>query len=181
MQDTRINQSTLELIQPRLDLEAEFMAMVEEFRANGENRFDSETGLNKNDFPAYVRFLEDGARGIVPEGLVPWSAFWLMGHNNQSVIGVSSLRPRLSPFLEYQGGHIGYAVRPSRRRQGYGTLILQMTLEKAKQLGLERVLVVCHTDNIASVRVIEHNGGQFENEVTPEGEKPISRYWIDLV
>src|SRR5678809_905032 len=104
MQDTRINQSTLELIQPRLDLEAEFMAMVEEFRANGENRFDSDYGLNKNDFPAYVRFLEDGARGIVPEGLVQWSAFWLMSHNNQSVIGVSSLRHRLSPFLEYQGG-----------------------------------------------------------------------------
>lgn len=169
-----------ELIQPRLDLETEFMAMVEEFRAAGETRFDTETGLDKNDFPAYVRFLENGARGIAPGGLVPWSAYWLMDHNSQTLVGVSSLRHTLSPFLKYRGGHVGYAIRPSQRRRGYGTLILKLTLEKAKQRGLERVLVVCHTENIASVHVIEQNGGKIENEVIPEGEKPISRYWINL-
>jgi hypothetical protein len=40
----------LELIRPRLDLEAEFMAMVEEFRTAGETRFDNETGLDKMTF-----------------------------------------------------------------------------------------------------------------------------------
>jgi predicted acetyltransferase len=53
-------------------------------------------------------------------------------------------------------------------------------LDKAKELDLKRILVVCHTDTIASMHVIEKNGGKFENEVTPEAEKPISRYWIEL-
>ena len=70
------------------------------------------------------------------------------------LIGVSSLRHHLTHALEHHGGHIGYAIRPSERRKGYGTRLLAMTLDQ-HAMGFRRVLVTCDTDHIASARVIE--------------------------
>ena len=61
------------------------------------------------------------------------------------------------------GGHIGYSIRPSYRRRGYGHRILQLALEKCGDLGMERVLVTCDEDNAASRRIIEANGFVFES------------------
>ena len=54
-------------------------------------------------------------------------------------------------------------------------------MEKARELGLHRVLVTCDEDNIGSKKIIEHNGGKLENALEIEGE-PVRklRYWIDI-
>ena len=39
-----------------------------------------------------------------------------------------------APPLRYKGGHLGYGVRPSRRRRGYATLMLRLSLPVANQL-----------------------------------------------
>ncbi|HLY31721.1 MAG TPA: hypothetical protein VKQ36_11890 [Ktedonobacterales bacterium] len=44
---------------------------------------------------------------------------------------MSRLRRYLTPELEEVSGHISYHICPSARRQGYGTLILSLTLEQA--------------------------------------------------
>ena len=89
------------------------------------------------------------------------------------------LRPRLTEKLEDRGGHIGFAVRPSERGKGYATLMLKLVLEKAKQLGLRRVLVTCDKDNLASARVIQKNGGQLNTEsISKQFGKMTQRYWI---
>ena len=76
-------------------------------------------------------------------------------------------------------GHIGYEIRPSKRRQGYDTKILRLGLEKARELDLHRVLVTCDEDNIGSKKIIEHNGGMFENAIEIEGDTVKKlRYWI---
>lgn len=77
------------------------------------------------------------------------------------------------------GGHIGDGVRPSERRKGYATEIIRLALQECKKLGLDRVLITCHKDNIGSVKSIVKNGGILENEVL-EGGKPLQRYWVDL-
>ena len=62
-----------------------------------------------------------------------------------------------------EGGHIGYVIRPSERRKGYGTLILGLALVQAHACGLDRVRFTCNTENIASARIIEkkwRNPGQ---------------------
>ncbi|MEU9960460.1 GNAT family N-acetyltransferase [Streptomyces sp. NPDC050982] len=71
------------------------------------------------------------------------------------------------------GGHIGYGVRPTARRQGYATAMLRDVLPHARDLGLDRVLVTCDTTNVGSRKVIEANGGEFEDE---RGGK--LRFWI---
>lgn len=50
--------------------------------------------------------------------------------------------------------------------KGYGTLLLKLGLEKAKELGLkDKVLIICDDDNIGSYKIIEKNGGILENKV----------------
>ncbi len=83
--------------------------------------------------------------------------------------------------MEDVGGHIGYRIRPSERRKGYGTLILALTLAEARKLGLPRVLLTCDQDNIASARVIQANGGALASEgYSPQTQTLVSRYWIEL-
>ncbi|MGN0752825.1 MAG: GNAT family N-acetyltransferase [Aristaeellaceae bacterium] len=56
-----------------------------------------------------------------------------------------------------------------------------LLLPKARKLGIDRVLVTCDDDNIASARTIEANGGVLENKLYVESEKQtVRRYWIDL-
>ncbi len=89
-----------------------------------------------------------------------------------------SLRPELNEALENFYGHVGYTGRPSLRRRGIARRALGEVLRRAADRGLDRVLVTCVEDNVASRRVIEANGGKLEDtRVDPEG-RAMRRYWI---
>jgi len=46
---------------------------------------------------------------------------------------------------------------------------------------LQRVLLTCNETNIGSRKIIESNGGQFENALVVDGQAvPKLRYWINL-
>lgn len=164
------------LIEPTEELGPAFFAMAEEYLVAGDARYEAAL----EDFPAYLRALSDGARGVnLPPGRVPYSTFWLT--SGRHLIGRSSVRHRLTPELQDEGGHVGYDIRPSERRRGYGTLILRLTLAEARKLGLNRALLTCDADNVASAKVIEKNGGGLQDQaVSRRSGKLISRYWIEL-
>ena len=108
-------------------------------------------------------------------------------------MGQLSVRPELgTPYLVTYGGHVGYSIRPGRRRRGYGQIILSLALRECIGMGLARLLVTCDSDNIASKKIIERNGGEFESAMDmdvralkAEGRRRREkvrklRYWIDL-
>jgi predicted acetyltransferase len=158
------------------ELRPEFFVMAEDYLAAGEDRYRPAL----DDFEAFVRSLREGERGVgLSPGHVPYSTFWLSA--GRRLLGRATLRHHLTPGLEHEGGHIGYEVRPSERGKGYGTLLLKLTLEKAREMGLRRVMLTCDTDNAASARIIEKNGGRLEGQaISKRSGKPISRYWIEL-
>lgn len=164
------------LIEPTEDLASEFLQMADEYRAAGDDRYRSAV----DDFPAYFRNLVLYSKGVnLPPGRVPSSTFWLI--SGERLIGRSSLRHHLTPELEHEGGHIGYDLRPCERRKGYATLLLKLTLERARNLGLDRVLLTCDTDYVASARVIEKNGGELQRRaISAKSGESISQYWIRL-
>jgi predicted acetyltransferase len=175
----------LELARPTIRRAAECRALIDDFATAGELKNPSRaTLLARNDFAAYIQLLEDEARGVNLEpDIVPSSVYWLLRHDADGVtmVGVSHLRHALTPALEDAGGHIGYSIRPSERRRGYGTRILALTLPYARALGLARVLLTCDTDNIGSARVIEKNGGILSSAgYSALVETHVSRYWIAL-
>jgi predicted acetyltransferase len=164
------------LVEPTEELWPEFSAMAEEYSLAGDPRYRPAL----EDFPAYLRGLLDGARGVgLPPGRVPYSTFWLT--SGRRPIGGSRVRHRLTPDLEDEGGHVGYDIRPSERLKGYGKLILRLTLAEARRLGLRRALLTCDADNVASAKVIEANGGRLQEQaVSKRSGRLISRYWIEL-
>lgn len=167
------------LVEPTTDLKFAYLEMVADYQAAGESYIHHETA--QRHFEIFLGELWDMAMGInLLPGFVPMDSFWMV-KDDQIVLGESRLRHRLTPALEVEGGHIGYAIRPSVRRQGYGTLILELTLEKARSRGLRRVLVTCDTDNLGSARIIEKNGGVLSGSaLSPRSGVPISQYWIEL-
>jgi len=91
------------------------------------------------------------------------------------------VRTELTDALRRYGGHVGYAIRPSARRQGHGTTALRLALERCRAIGLARVLVTCDETNAASRRIIEANGGVLEDLVVLQGRPARTmRYWIDV-
>jgi predicted acetyltransferase len=116
-------------------------------------------------------------KGGLPEGLVPASVFWLIDENE--FVGHVSIRHTLNAALQRRGGHIGYAIRPSRARRGYGSRILELALPHARALGIRRALLKCDKNNLASRRIIEKNGGVLADEIEVDA-KPTLRFWIDL-
>lgn len=173
----------LKLIKPTYDLHSEFLELVAEYQQTSEFRMFDQNNLTLiyENFSDYIQHLENNSKGInLKPGFVPATNFWLV-MNSKIILGESQLRHWLVPTLEHRGGHIGYMIRPSQRNKGYGTKILAMTLEKARNMGLSRVLLTCDRDNLASVRVIQKNQGKLTSEGFIENsEKVIFRYWIDL-
>ena len=113
-------------------------------------------------------------------GKVRQNTYWLV-RDGREIIGESRLRNGLTPSLEQCGGHIGYMIRPSERRKGYGTKILVLTLEKARGMGLDRVLITCSPKNPGSAKVATANGGVRDTDgIDPETGEPTWRFWIEL-
>ena len=186
------------LARPTEKYKASFLAGAREFAA--EERLDSTyavclgydlNGLEKY-FDAFVRnLLAMGAERDRPNNWYADRILWLVEQGEY--LGQLSIRPDLcTAYLITYGGHIGYSIRPSKRRQGLGKKILQLGLQESRRLGLKKILVTCDSDNLASRKIIEHNSGRFERSMKMdaksfklEGRIPGSeviklRYWIDL-
>jgi predicted acetyltransferase len=174
-------QEGLTLVDPIAQYKDSFLRLVADFESAGEKTFEKVAALMRMNFAAYVRGLENAAKGIdLPKGFVPYNTYWLV-RDGRDVVGVSHFRHHLTPKLRVEGGHIGYSVAPSERRKGYGTRILALTLERVWVFGLTRVMVTCDTDNVASAKIIERNGGQLARyTISERSGKQVSVYWITL-
>ena len=122
--------------------------------------------------------LPDGS--IVPR--LPSYRLWMW---DGDFCGSISLRwqPGTTALPPYCLGHIGYAVVPWKRRRGYATRALAAILPLARVQGLPFVELTTDVDNIASQRVILHNGGQLvEHFLKPpsHGSVPALRFRIQL-
>jgi predicted acetyltransferase len=152
-----------QLILPSVKYKDSYLSAVREYKA--ENLLNYRT-ININDlekdFEKYIEDIKNQSKGIgLPQGHVPHTVFWLV--DDEGYIGKLDLRHYLNDYLKVIGGHIGYNIRPTRRRQGLGKLILKLGLEEAKKRGIKEVVITCDVDNVASSKIIEANGGQFED------------------
>ncbi|MFM2484195.1 GNAT family N-acetyltransferase [Celerinatantimonas yamalensis] len=172
----------MKLIVPTLALKNAFDAFYDDYiRHDAMNA--ERYRLGHHDYASYIHQLDNEANGInLRTGYVPSDHYWLVDNHCSHLLGCIRLRHRIdNDFLYQEGGHIGYDMMPSARRQGNGSLMLKLVLVKAREKGFSKVLVTADQDNIASRKVIENNGGQLENMIFgPVLSRCIARYWIDL-
>lgn len=112
----------------------------------------------------------------LPKGRVPESTFWMIDEKDL-YIGRIAVKHSLTKNLEKFGGHIAYDIRPSKRQKGYASKMLTLGLTEAHKLGLNKVLITCYKDNIASQKVIKKAGGYDQQENLVKG-RWVLRYWV---
>lgn len=137
--------------------------MLQEIEAN-ENGFSNDAnGMTYSEFESWIKQAHELDNGInMPDWMVPQSSYWLF--NNDLPIGIGRIRHCLNDSLRETGGHIGYAIRPSERGKGYGTVLLALLMEKSKQLDISQLQVGAEAYNIQSNKIIMRNGGVFTRE-----------------
>jgi predicted acetyltransferase len=174
--------ANLLLVAPTVRLRASWLAARDEWAGV----YQDGAGLNDTDdvdsvegFAAWVQRLTRQSDESVPpaEGRVHATYWWIVEDHNY--LGAITLRHELNEELLDRGGHIGYGLRPSARRQGIATWALGEVLDVARKRGIDRVLITCADDNVASARTIERHGGVLEDvRLTELGLT--RRYWIEL-
>ena len=126
--------------------------------------------------PEWVQFAENTKyKETVTPGFVTAHTFFAL--DNDKIVGIINARHELNNYLLNFGGHIGYSVRKSERRKGYAKAMLSYTVNFLFSLGLEKILITCDKNNIASKRTIESCSGILDNEVATE-DRTTLRYWI---
>lgn len=170
-----------ELVLPDEQYKDSFLAALAEYQAEDlPNYRGIDPAALANNFQGYIDQLRNESSGKnLPDGYVPHTVFWLVEGNQY--LGRIDLRHVLNDYLHREAGHIGYDVRPSERKKGYGHLALKLGKEKAQELGMSEVLITCDVTNIGSTKIIQANGGKLENVIKiGDGKPDKNRFWITL-
>src|SRR6476659_4523400 len=134
----------LRLVEPAPRYKAAILDAIPEMQAIGEWDISPDAFAARfDDMLCELAAAKDPA--TAPNGVLPYEDFWLM--EQDTWLGLLTLRPHINKQFLHSGGHIGYVVRPSKRRCGYGTLLLRLGLDKARERGLQRVLLTCNETN----------------------------------
>jgi predicted acetyltransferase len=174
-----------EFVPPTIRVHASFLKAMAEVQAEGRGSDDDHSMVGNEirtnsaswHLPAAFAGYTNGLRAQAleatprPAGYVPCTTLWWV--DGDEYLGRLAIRHRLTEWLLNVGGHVGYDVRPTARRRGHATAMLRAALPVARELGIDDLLITCDVDNIASRKVIEANGGRFEDE--REGKL---RFWV---
>lgn len=150
----------------------------------GIDTFEGVRSFEKLDRMSYEEWLADLENGKhkenLPEGYST-QTLYLVENDDGEIVGAICLRWEEVPVLMTHGGLIGYSIRPTKRGQGYANEMLQLGLQKYKEVkkNTKRILITCKDFNVPSAKVIEKNGGVYESTFEHDGIKSL-RYWIDL-
>ena len=114
----------------------------------------------------------------IPEQMPRIYTYWCI--EEEQLVGEIQLRPFLTESQAKEWGHVSYAVRYSKWHQGYGTKLLKMSLDIAREFEINNVYIACRSDNMGSIRIIEKNMGRFVHEFIDEEGMKNNLYLISV-
>lgn len=156
----------------------QLLDMMDEWYATGEKIIPY--AIRKVDYHDYTIYVDSLEVEENKTNLVPDSTFFCLDEERNIFVGAVNIRHFLNDNLLKNGGHIGDGVRPSERRKGIATKMIGLALEECKKLEINKVLMVCDKNNIASAKSILNNRGILENEIEVDGIIE-QRYWINNI
>lgn len=176
----------LVLIKPTTAYKNQAKELMEETKKYDFENPDIWAGYSSmNKYERYEDWLEKLENDMdfenIKPGRVPASTYFLVRKTDNRILGIINIRYEFNKYLENYGGHIGYSIRPTERRKGYGHKQLLLGLEKCLEISINNVLVTCRENNIGSAKVIESCGGIYEDtRFCKEENDNLKRYWIDI-
>ena len=163
----------------------EIIAMCQELEmTNAIDKYEGASSLKNVLTDGYEEWLKSNELDKHIEDIKPeWSnaTNYVLMDESGHVYGFCSLRHHLKGMLVNIGGNVGYSIRPTERRKGYATIQLKLIAEKAKELGLDKILVTCRENNLGSKKTIEKCFGVADTPVPSRTPGVLElRYWIDV-
>jgi predicted acetyltransferase len=98
---------------------------------------------------------------------------------NRQVVGMCQLRRKPTKSEDMPDNfesHIYYEISSEFRNKGYASEALRQILERAKDFGLEEVIITVANDNEASKKVILKNGGELVEKARAKDGKIYEKY-----
>ncbi|MBQ9988462.1 MAG: hypothetical protein IJP30_01845 [Clostridia bacterium] len=155
--------------------EQAFMSYTQDFEDNMETIQPIELRLEGRSYAAW--FVDQISHYLVkPENWVSYKTYFYW--DNGEIVAAITLRRELNESLQYNGGHIGFAVRPSRRYYRIENELFGAILPEAKALAGGSLLVCCEKQNTKLNEAVISNGGVLEEEMLSGGVE-ICRYRIN--
>ena len=147
----------------------------DDFRASGEREYFGISSWMQ--FADYIGILAENRRGRgLPPGWSPYEMNVLLSSGGE-ILCLGQLRYGDDYDNTTWAGHIGYTVPPSLRGNGHAKEFLRLSLERAWELGYERVMLTCDLDNHISRHVIESSGGIYAGKYL-SAEYHKHQYWF---
>ena len=173
--------TVIKLIVPSEDYLQSYKEAFDEYAEHGISAYSFTDASSCDIFDKFDRYRNE--RDLPPDR-VGEDKYWLVDDERSYFIGEIAVRHRLNEALSKRGGHIGYGIRYSEWNRGYGTKMLAMALEKAKEMHISPVLITCDDGNAASARVMEKNGFTMGDKVlvSVDGKDSLTRrYWKTIL
>ncbi len=161
----------IRLVRPTMELKNKAIDFRQEFFDNKEMIINGSELLDKTEnYDDWLKTVIDNTREetVNPDWVVT-DTFFVLDETDR-IVGIIDLRHTLKGFLK-DLGNCGYSVRPSERRKGYATEMLQLILSIAQNAGLSELHLAVEKANLPSIRTIEKNGGVYERSFNFEGEQ----------
>ena len=163
------NDSPLYFKEPTLDDKDIVQEFVDEFMErsivmNGSSGMDSgvtyEQWLEK-----WKNDVEMKYEGYEKSEKVPSITLLCFIKNSNQLVGCVSFRKNNSRFLDENiSGQIGWSIRPTLQRKGYGKQMALLCLEYCRSLGMDKVRIGCRVKNTGSRKIIQQIGGKLVKE-----------------
>ena len=171
----------MKLVLPSAKYKLSYLNLLNSARKYGDYKELGNAMIRDNEsYDDLLNRLKDRRNGInIASRDVQATVYFIV--DNGDVVGTIDLRHKLNENYLRRLGHIAYYIKPEKRNKGYASHALSLAIEKYKQNGVDKILITCYSDNTASKRVIEKNGGVLEKEVHDEKSgKNILRYYINI-
>ena len=142
-------------------------------------------GMSHDTFRKYCALLELAEQNILLSYIEQQITHFVL-FDGDYPIGWFSLRVEDLNKSYLHSGHIGYTIRPSKRKQGYATKGLTQVLQLAKALGYKQVCITTDDQNIPSKNLIAKFGfrpfpaGSERQKITKSVYHGMSQYYLDL-
>ncbi|MBR3198717.1 MAG: GNAT family N-acetyltransferase [Bacilli bacterium] len=144
---------------------------IDEYNKDFHDNFpDWKPFVTKENFENFLKEVEEKKQGIGNDG-VKEIFYWFM--EGDKIIGAGGIRlnPEVDERTKIYCGHIFYQIVPSKRKQGYGTILCHLLLKKMQELGFKEAIITCFDTNKGSIKIIEQNSGEFIEKIYDIEEK----------